>query len=80
MVIPSSAAIHTGPYGTCTTVGYVSGGTAVHYDCYSVNSYGNTWTWIRDGNGSSPGCGSTTPTWMTAAPPHSADRLRRVES
>ncbi|MCX5380478.1 hypothetical protein [Streptomyces sp. NBC_00091] len=54
-VLPSSAAVHTGPYGACTTVGYVSGGTTVSYDCYSVNSYGNTWTWIRDANGSSLG-------------------------
>lgn len=54
-VVPSSAAVHTGPYGACTTVGYVSGGTTVSYDCYSVNSYGNTWTWIRDSNGSSLG-------------------------
>lgn len=50
-----SAAVHTGPYGNCTTVGYVSNGTTVYYDCYSVNDYGNTWTWIRDANGSSLG-------------------------
>ncbi|MFI6009455.1 SH3 domain-containing protein [Streptomyces sp. NPDC051243] len=50
-----SAAVHTGPYGACTTVGYVSEGATVHYDCYSVNDYGNRWTWIRDANGSSLG-------------------------
>ncbi|MFJ9721070.1 SH3 domain-containing protein [Streptomyces sp. NPDC101213] len=54
-VTVSSAAVHTGPYGACTTVGYVSQGTTVYYDCYVVNDYGNTWTWIRDGNGSSLG-------------------------
>ncbi|MFJ7069784.1 hypothetical protein [Streptomyces sp. NPDC101115] len=50
-----SAAVHTGPYGACTTVGYVSEGTTVYYDCYVVNDYGNTWTWIRDAGGSSLG-------------------------
>ncbi|MBA8943600.1 SH3 domain-containing protein [Streptomyces calvus] len=50
-----SAAVHTGPYGACTTVGYVSQDTTVQYDCYSVNDYGNRWTWIRDANGSSLG-------------------------
>ncbi|WP_202459971.1 SH3 domain-containing protein [Streptomyces sp. SID1328] len=54
-VTVSSAAVHTGPYGACTTVGSVSQGTTVYYDCYVVNDYGNTWTWIRDGNGSSLG-------------------------
>lgn len=55
VVKSGSAAVHTGPYGACTTVGYVSQGTTVYYDCYSVNDYGNTWTWIRDANGSSLG-------------------------
>lgn len=50
-----SAAVHTGPYGACTTVGYVSKGSVVHYDCFSVNDYGNRWTWIRDADGSSLG-------------------------
>jgi len=50
-----SAAVHTGPYGACTIVGYVSKGTTVYYDCYSVNDSGNKWTWIRDANGSSLG-------------------------
>ncbi|MCK1823051.1 hypothetical protein MTQ10_26510 [Streptomyces sp. XM83C] len=52
---PGSAAVHTGPYGDCTTVGYVAKDTRVYYDCYVVNDYGNTWTWIRDANGSSLG-------------------------
>ncbi|MFF2010083.1 SH3 domain-containing protein [Streptomyces sp. NPDC058195] len=50
-----SAAVHTGPYGDCTTVGYVSNGAKVSYDCFSANDYGNKWTWIRDNNGSSLG-------------------------
>ncbi|WP_405982473.1 hypothetical protein [Streptomyces sp. NBC_00158] len=50
-----SAAVHTGPYGACTTVGYVSQGTRVYYDCYAVNDYGNRWTWVRDAGGSSLG-------------------------
>jgi hypothetical protein len=50
-----SAAVHTGPYGDCTVVGYVANGTRVSYDCYVFNDYGNTWTWIRDANGSSLG-------------------------
>ncbi|WP_051828487.1 hypothetical protein [Streptomyces bicolor] len=50
-----SAAVHTGPYGACTIVGYVSQGATVHYDCYAVNDYGNTWTWVRDAGGSSLG-------------------------
>jgi hypothetical protein len=50
-----SAAVHTGPYGACTVVGYVSEDTTVSYDCYSVNDSGNRWTWIRDNNGSSLG-------------------------
>jgi hypothetical protein len=54
-VTVSSAAVHTGPYGACTTVGHVSQGTTVYYDCYVTNDYGNTWTWIRDANGSSLG-------------------------
>ncbi|WP_123743047.1 hypothetical protein [Saccharothrix texasensis] len=50
-----SAAVHTGPYGACTTVGYVSQGTTVYYDCFSDNDYGHRWTWIRAANGSSLG-------------------------
>ncbi|MFF5447695.1 hypothetical protein [Streptomyces sp. NPDC012888] len=50
-----SAAVHTGPYGACTTVGYVSQDARVSYDCYVVNDYGNRWTWIRDAAGSSLG-------------------------
>ncbi|MHB9849158.1 SH3 domain-containing protein [Streptomyces krungchingensis] len=50
-----SAAVHTGPYGDCQIVGYVAEGTTVLYDCYSVNDYGNTWTWVRDSSGSSLG-------------------------
>ena len=50
-----SAAVHTGPYGDCTTVGYVSEGTRVYYDCYVVNDYNNRWTWVRDAGGSSLG-------------------------
>ncbi|MFE2521850.1 SH3 domain-containing protein [Streptomyces mirabilis] len=54
-VTVSSAAVHTGPYGACTTVGYVSKDTIVYFDCKVVNDYGNDWTWVRDGNGSSLG-------------------------
>ncbi|MFG2115851.1 hypothetical protein ACGFRB_25005 [Streptomyces sp. NPDC048718] len=49
------AAAHTGPYGDCTTVGIVADGTTVRYDCYVVNDYGNTWTWVRTQGGSSLG-------------------------
>ncbi|POX38465.1 hypothetical protein C3486_22840 [Streptomyces sp. Ru73] len=50
-----SAAVHTGPYGDCTTVGYVNKGVKVTYDCYVTNTAGNRWTWIRDTAGSSLG-------------------------
>lgn len=50
-----SAAVHTGPYGACTTVGYISSGASVQYDCYVVNEYGNTWTWVRVPGGGSLG-------------------------
>ncbi|HWO63681.1 MAG TPA: hypothetical protein VNO31_26975 [Umezawaea sp.] len=55
VVKSSPAAVHTGPYGACTIVGYVAPGTTVYYDCYSVNDYDSTWTWIRDADGSSLG-------------------------
>ncbi|MCC8242757.1 hypothetical protein [Saccharothrix luteola] len=41
------AAVHTGPYGACTVVGYLGDGVPIQYDCYVVNSYGNTWTWVH---------------------------------
>ncbi|KUN86741.1 hypothetical protein [Streptomyces griseoruber] len=41
------AAVHTGPYGACTTVGTISDGVPIQYDCYVVNDYGNTWTWVH---------------------------------
>ncbi|GAA1290606.1 hypothetical protein [Streptomyces javensis] len=51
----SPAAIHTGPYGDCTTVGHVSPGAWVEYDCYVTNDLGHTWTWVRDENNRSLG-------------------------
>ncbi|MFJ1797145.1 SH3 domain-containing protein [Kitasatospora griseola] len=49
------APAHTGPYGACTTVGTIADGTKVAYDCYSVNEYGNKWTWVRVVGGGSLG-------------------------
>lgn len=51
----TDAAVHTGPYGECLVTGTLSAGAQVSYDCYAVNGYGNTWTWVRDMNGSSIG-------------------------
>ncbi|MFI5530280.1 hypothetical protein ACIA8O_17230 [Kitasatospora sp. NPDC051853] len=48
----SSAPVRTGPYGACTAVGWYSQGVQVDYDCYSVNEYGNTWTYVRGPAGS----------------------------
>ncbi|MER6397920.1 hypothetical protein OG618_35645 [Kitasatospora sp. NBC_01246] len=48
----SSAPVRTGPYGACTLVGSYSQGVRVDYDCYSVNDYGNTWTYVRGPAGS----------------------------
>ncbi|MEU1286629.1 SH3 domain-containing protein [Kitasatospora sp. NPDC005856] len=49
------AAVHTGPYGACNTVGTIGEGIKVEYDCYSVNGYGNRWTWVRMVGGGSFG-------------------------
>ncbi|MGW7582577.1 hypothetical protein ACWGKU_19760 [Kitasatospora sp. NPDC054768] len=49
------AAVHTGPYGACTTVGTIGDGIKVEYECYSVNGYGNRWTWVRMVGGGSFG-------------------------
>ncbi|MFI0911523.1 hypothetical protein [Streptomyces abikoensis] len=46
-VTKDQAAAHTGPYGGCTTVGYLGYGARVKYDCYVYNDYGNKWTWVR---------------------------------
>lgn len=49
------AAVHTGPYGDCTVKAYLPIDTKVIFDCYTVNDYGNTWTWVRDPQGASIG-------------------------
>ncbi|MFH9983872.1 hypothetical protein ACH4ND_32600 [Streptomyces sp. NPDC017179] len=55
VISSSSAAVHTGPYGSCTGVGEIAPGTKVEYDCYVRNDYGNTWTWVRVPGGGSLG-------------------------
>ncbi|MGY3520749.1 hypothetical protein ACVMYR_31095 [Micromonospora sp. PTRAS2] len=49
------AAVHTGPYGDCAITAYLPTGTQVTFDCYTINDYGNTWTWVRDPRGASIG-------------------------
>ncbi|WP_343446182.1 SH3 domain-containing protein [Micromonospora schwarzwaldensis] len=51
----TEAAVHTGPYGACSVTAYLPAGTYVTYDCYTVNDYGNTWTWVRASGGASIG-------------------------
>ncbi|MGW4898764.1 SH3 domain-containing protein [Kitasatospora sp. NPDC004240] len=51
----TSAAVHTGPYGSCATVAYLSPGAEVQYDCFVLNDYNNTWTWVRNRGGASIG-------------------------
>jgi hypothetical protein len=38
---------HSGIYGDCPVKGYLSTGVKLQYDCYRVNSYGNTWTHLH---------------------------------
>jgi len=57
---PQHSAIRSGPYSSCTEVLTTAIGAFFDYDCYVVNSLGNTWThvhgdgqslgWIYDGN------------------------------
>lgn len=49
------APVRTGPYSACSPTAYLSPGTYVTYDCYTVNDYGNTWTWVRSSGGASIG-------------------------
>jgi hypothetical protein len=39
--------LHTGIYGDCPVYATVSTGVHLKYDCYRVNSYGNTWTHLH---------------------------------
>jgi hypothetical protein len=55
VIASASVAVHTGPYGDCATTGYLPSGTKLTYDCYAVNDYNNTWTWVRDPRGASIG-------------------------
>ncbi|WP_051872220.1 SH3 domain-containing protein [Streptomyces sclerotialus] len=54
-ITAGSAAVHTGPYGDCTVTAYLDKGMKVTYDCYSVNSAGNKWTYVRHPQGASIG-------------------------
>lgn len=51
----TSVAVHTGPYGACSIVAYLSPDTELEYDCYATNDYNNTWTWVRNRDGASIG-------------------------
>jgi len=55
VISSSSAAVHTGPYGSCTVVGTIAPEMKVEYDCYVRNDYGHTWTWVRVPKGGSLG-------------------------
>jgi hypothetical protein len=47
---PSKASVpvrSAGPYKDCSIDGYIDDSTRLHYHCYTVNDYGNTWTWVR---------------------------------
>jgi hypothetical protein len=39
--------LHTGIYGACQVTSTVSTGVHLNYDCYRVNSSGNTWTHVH---------------------------------
>ncbi|MFF0450203.1 hypothetical protein ACFYT4_28090 [Streptomyces sp. NPDC004609] len=42
-----TAPVRMGPYGECRSVGSYSAGQAVTVNCYTTNSHGNTWSYIR---------------------------------
>ncbi|MFI6286018.1 hypothetical protein ACIBCM_14875 [Streptomyces sp. NPDC051018] len=42
-----TAPVRMGPYGECRPVGSYAAGQAVTGNCYTTNSYGNTWSYIR---------------------------------
>ncbi|WP_330334269.1 serine/threonine protein kinase [Streptomyces sp. NBC_00536] len=50
--------IETGPYETCPAVSLAKTGTKLRYYCYTVNAYGNKWTYVRVD-------GTTTSGWMS---------------
>jgi hypothetical protein len=50
-----NAAVHSGPEGVCAILFDVDPGTTLQYDCYVVNSSGNTWTHIKGPGANSVG-------------------------
>jgi hypothetical protein len=53
---PSSSGwvpVRTGPNSGCGVVVNVSSTNVLNYDCYTVNSAGNTWTHVRTATGRS---------------------------
>ncbi|MEV0505771.1 SH3 domain-containing protein [Streptomyces spectabilis] len=66
------ANMKVGPYAACGNVRGMDTGTKVYYWCYTVNDYGNTWTyariagtethgWISDSHLSDGGAGAECP-------------------
>ncbi|MCZ4121950.1 SH3 domain-containing protein [Streptomyces sp. H39-S7] len=53
-------ALKSGPYAACSYSGQTYNGTYLYYHCYTVNEYGNTWTWARI-------AGTGTEGWMSDA-------------
>ncbi len=50
--------IESGPYESCPSVALASSGTKLWYQCYVVNAYGKTWTYVRI-------AGTETAGWMS---------------
>ncbi|MEV6732898.1 MULTISPECIES: serine/threonine-protein kinase [unclassified Streptomyces] len=47
--------IVTGPYQTCSSVATAKSGTKLLLHCYTVNAYGNKWTFVRAADSSASG-------------------------
>jgi hypothetical protein len=50
-VSSGSRPVHNGPYADCPVNYYVGPTVTLSYDCYVFNSFGNTWTHVRDPQG-----------------------------
>ncbi|SNS26091.1 hypothetical protein SAMN06264365_112208 [Actinoplanes regularis] len=53
-------------YSTCGSVGVVRGGERVWYQCWSTNSYGNMWWYVRVAGTSTYGWISDDNIWSEA--------------
>jgi hypothetical protein len=50
-VISGTDPVHNGPYGDCPVNFTVTPSVTLSYDCYVTNSFGNTWTHVRNPQG-----------------------------